>query len=319
VYLVEFEVWDGHPDFELTQDEFRILSERFREDMTDDSISFQNRLCERSGLGDKTHLPPWLQANSRQTLYKGPVLNMDSARKEIELVVFPTIDKLFKSTKLKPSDIDILIVNCSLFVPTPSISSMIINHYKMKHTIKNFNLGGMGCSAGVISIDLAKDLLQVHKNSRALVVSTENITLNWYRGNEKGMLLQNSLFRCGAAAVLLSNRWIDSWTSKFQLLHIVRTHKGSSDAAYGSVYQKEDPTFKKGIYLSKELMNVVGDALKTNMTALGPLVLPWTEQIRFFITYIVQQVYKYLGLKPPKSYVPDFKKSFPTFLYSRRR
>ena len=47
---------------------------------------------------------------------------------------------------------------------------------------------------------------QVYPNSRALVVSTENITQNWYFGNDRAMLIPNCLFRVGAAAVLLSNR-----------------------------------------------------------------------------------------------------------------
>ncbi|KAH9309737.1 hypothetical protein KI387_037648, partial [Taxus chinensis] len=46
------------------------------------------------------------------------------------------------------------------FNPTPSLSAMIINHYKLRGNITSYNLGGMGCSAGLISIDLAKDLLQ---------------------------------------------------------------------------------------------------------------------------------------------------------------
>ena len=57
--------------------------------------------------------------------------------------------------------VDILIVNCSLFNPTPSLSAMIVNHFKMKSNIVSYNLSGMGCSAGVIAISLAKELLQV--------------------------------------------------------------------------------------------------------------------------------------------------------------
>jgi 3-ketoacyl-CoA synthase len=30
-------------------------------------------------------------------------------------------------------------------------------------------------------------------------------------------------------------------------------------------------------------MKVAGDALKSNLTILGPMVLPWSEQIKFFI------------------------------------
>ena len=54
-----------------------------------------------------------------------------------------------------------MIVNCSLFNPTPSLSAMIVNHFKMKSSVVSYNLSGMGCSAGVISISLAKELLQV--------------------------------------------------------------------------------------------------------------------------------------------------------------
>jgi hypothetical protein len=35
--------------------------------------------------------------------------------------------------------------------------------------------------AGIIAIDLARDLLQVHARAVAVVLSTENITQNWYQ------------------------------------------------------------------------------------------------------------------------------------------
>jgi predicted naringenin-chalcone synthase len=41
-----------------------------------------------------------------------------------------------------------VITNSSLFNPTPSLSATIMNHFKMPHTTLNYNLGGMGCSAG---------------------------------------------------------------------------------------------------------------------------------------------------------------------------
>jgi 3-ketoacyl-CoA synthase len=102
-----------------------------------------------------------------------------SFEKKIQ-VMFGALDNLFVSTGVKPKDIGILVVNCSLFNPTPSLSAMIINKYKLRGNIKSYNLGGMGCSAGVISVDLAHELLQVHRATYAVVVSTENITQNWY-------------------------------------------------------------------------------------------------------------------------------------------
>ena len=53
-----------------------------------------------------------------------------------------------------------------------------MNHFKLPSSTINYSLGGMGCSAGVVAIDLAKQMLQLHPNTYALVVSTENITQN---------------------------------------------------------------------------------------------------------------------------------------------
>ena len=63
------------------------------------------------------------------------------------------------------------------------------------------------CSAGVISLELASQLLHSNPGTNALIVSTEILSKQLYDGNEKGMLLQNTLFRCGGAAVLLTNKY----------------------------------------------------------------------------------------------------------------
>ena len=65
---------------------------------------------------------------------------------------------------------------------------------------------------------------------------------------------------------------------------------GSSDASYGCVFQQEDSGGKVGVFLSKELMSIAGHALKANITTLGPLVLPLSEQIFFFINLIARKV-----------------------------
>ena len=77
---------------------------------------------------------------------------------------------------------------------------------------------------------------------------------------------------------------------RYELLHVVRTHMGSSDASYGCVFQKEDTEGRTGVFLSKELMSIAGHALKANITTLGPLVLPLSEQILFFLNLISRKV-----------------------------
>ncbi|EEF26259.1 acyltransferase, putative, partial [Ricinus communis] len=176
----------------------------------------------------------------------------------------------------------------------------------LKENISSYNLGGMGCSAGLISIDLAKHLLQVNPNCYALVVSTENTTRHWYIGKERSMLITNCLFRLGAAAILLSNRSSDRQRSKYQLIHTVRTHKAADDKSYNCVMQQEDENQFLGISLSKDLMAVAGGAVKANITTLGPLVLPVSEQLLFFATLVAKKIFR-MKIKP---YIPDFKLAF---------
>ncbi|GMH17320.1 hypothetical protein Nepgr_019161 [Nepenthes gracilis] len=301
VYLVDFACSKPEDERMLSVENFLKMTEDCG-GFEEETVHFQKKISKRSGLGDETYF-------SRGVTSKPPDLTLKEARYETESVLFTTIDALFQKTGIKPEEIDILVVNCSLFNPTPSLSSMIVGHYKLKPTIKSFSLGGMGCSAGLISIDLAKNLLRANPNSYALIFSTENTTLNWYFGNDRSMLLCNCIFRMGGASVLLSNKARDNARSKYELLHTVRTHKGSDDNSYNCVYQREDDNGIIGVSLARELMAVAGDALKTNITTLGPSVLPLTEQFRFFVSLMQRKVLR-VRVKP---YIPDFKRAFEHF------
>ncbi|XP_073282385.1 3-ketoacyl-CoA synthase 1-like [Primulina huaijiensis] len=301
IYLVDFACYKPEDERKMSVDAFLKLTEDIGS-FEQESINFQKRISHRSGLGDETYV-------SRGIMSHPPNLSMKEARLETEAVMFGALDSLFKKTGVRPEDIGILVVNCSLFNPTPSLSSMIVNHYKLRADIKSFNLGGMGCSAGLISLDLAKHLLQTNSNAYAVVVSTENITLNWYFGNDRSMLLCNCIFRMGGAAILLSNKTRDRKRSKYQLVHTVRTHKGADDNSYNCVYQREDEKGTVGVSLDRELMAVAGDALKTNITTFAPLVLPFTEQLMFLVTLLKR---KLVGANV-RPYIPDFKLAFEHF------
>ncbi|GMH37214.1 hypothetical protein BSKO_05087 [Bryopsis sp. KO-2023] len=304
VYLMDFGLYKPEGD------SGKIPFDRFMRQSTmsgnfdEVAMSFQEKILQRSGLGDETYLPPALTSIP-------PCPSMQAAREEAEEVMFSTIDRLLKDNGLSPRQIDILVVNCSLFNPTPSLSAMIINHFKMRSNVVVYNLSGMGCSAGLIAIDLARQLLQILPSSRALVFSTENITQNWYYGKQRSMLIPNCLFRMGGAAVLLSNRRLDYWRSKYELKHVVRTHIGANDAAYTCVYQMEDDEGNVGVKLSKELMSIAGESLKANITTLGPLALPISEQVLFFINFVTRKLLK--GKMKIKPYIPDFKLAFEHF------
>ncbi|KAJ3695294.1 hypothetical protein LUZ60_000671 [Juncus effusus] len=300
VFLVDYACFLPEDHLKAPYEEFITHSKVCGFD--DAALEFQRKILERSGLGEETYVPEAMHAIPPQP-------SMANARAEAEQVMFGCLDNLFASTGIKPKDIGILVVNCSLFNPTPSLSAMIVNKYKLRGNIKSYNLGGMGCSAGVIAVDLARDLLQVHRSTYAVVVSTENITQNWYFGNKKSMLIPNCLFRVGGAAVLLTNKKSEKRRAKYELVHTVRTHRGSDDRAFRCVYQEQDGTSKTGVSLSKDLMAIAGEALKINITTLGPLVLPFSEQLLFFSTLVLKKVFKF-KIKP---YIPDFKLAFDHF------
>ena len=108
-------------------------------------------------------------------------------------LIFDTLDNLFAKTGISPSEIDILVVNVSLFSPAPFLTARVVKHYKMRSNVKPFNLSGMGCSASIVAIDLVQHLFKSYKNAFAIVVSTESLGSNWYPGKEKSMMLSNCL------------------------------------------------------------------------------------------------------------------------------
>ncbi|KAK8706637.1 hypothetical protein V6N13_050192 [Hibiscus sabdariffa] len=300
VYLVDYSCY--LPPSHLKVEHHRFMDHcKLMGAFDDSSLEFLGKIMERSGLGEETCAPEAMHCLP-------PRPTMAAARQEAEQVIFGALDTLFANTNVKARDVGILVVNCSLFNPTPSLSAMIVNKYKMRSNIKTYNLGGMGCSAGVIAIDLAKDVLQDQRNSYAIVVSTENITQNWYFGNKKSMLIPNCLFRVGGAVILLSNKSADQSRSKYKLVHAVRTHIGADDKAFKCVQQEQDEAGKTGVTLSKDLMAIAGGALKTNITTLGPLVLPISEQLLFFVTFVARRFNARI-----KPYIPDFKLAFDHF------
>ncbi|KHN10089.1 3-ketoacyl-CoA synthase 11 [Glycine soja] len=192
VYLVDFACYKPDVDCKCTREIF-VERSGLTGSFTEENLSFQKKILERSGLGQKTYLPPAI-------LSLPPRPCMAAAREEAEQVMFGAIDQLLAKTGVKAKDIGILVV---------------------------------------------------HPNSYALVVSMENITLNWYFGNNRSMLVSNCLFRMGGAAILLSNRSGDRRRAKYQLVHTVRTHKGADDKSYSCVFQEEDETKRIGVALSK--------------------------------------------------------------------
>jgi 3-ketoacyl-CoA synthase len=302
VYLLDFFCFRGPDHFKATYHRFVDGSKKcgFFDQA---SLDFQERILEKSALSGECFFPEGL-------FFDPPKTDPEYAYKEAEMSMFGAVEGALKKTGLKPRDIDILVVNCSLFCPTPSLAAMIINHFHFRNDVDAFSLGGMGCSAGIIAIDLArKSLVSRKKPGYALVVSTENITQNWYRGCDRSMLIPNTIFRMGAAATVLTNKSSQLYRCKYELKHLVKVHLGADDAAYRCVFLHPDDKGIMGVELNKDIVKVAAKAMTINMSRLGPMVLPLSEKLSFAANWIARRVF---GMKLA-SYIPDFKRAFDHF------
>ncbi|KAF9621247.1 hypothetical protein IFM89_018332 [Coptis chinensis] len=110
----------------------------------------------------------------------------------------------------------------------------------------------------------------------------------------------------------ITNTWRqDKNKAKYALQQLVCTNKAFDDQSYNSVVQEHDEEGKVGISLSLTLLQVARKALKTNITTLAPLVLPYTEQLKYGWSIICREIWASPNTKDVC--VPNFKKAFDHF------
>ncbi|GLJ43667.1 hypothetical protein SUGI_0909050 [Cryptomeria japonica] len=301
-FLVDFTCYKP-PVERQANAELSIYVSLSAETIIPENLKFQWKIFLSSGLGEETSLPRFIFNDEM-------VATLEEARVEMEETFFATSDELFARTGVTPQDIDIVIVTVATFTAAPSHASVVASHYKMKESVKTFNLSGMGCSAGVLAVNMARDLLLVNPDSYALILTTENTTINAnYPGNDRTFMLTPCLFRVGGAAMLLSNKPQDAARAKMRLLHSIRTNVAADDEAYACIFVTEDDDDVYGVRLRPSLHAVAAKAVANNLARLGPKVLPLSEQLYYAYNWLCV---KWLKMKV-EAYVPNFKLAFQHF------
>ncbi|PIA51039.1 hypothetical protein AQUCO_01100099v1 [Aquilegia coerulea] len=281
-YIIGYECYKPSDDRKLHTDLAANMIMR-NENLSLKEFQFLLRIMVNSGIGDETYVPKSFIMGREQS----PTLS--DGISEMEDFFYHTVDNLFSKTRISPSDIDVLVVNVSTFSPTPSLTTRIVNRYKMKEDIKTFNLSGMGCSASLISTNLVENIMKSTKNVLALILTTESIVPNWYTGNDKSMMLPNLLFRSGGCAILLTNRPNLKHKATFRVKYLVRTHLGANDDEYQCIIQKEDDDEYQGVSLSRTLPKVASRAISVNLRELAPKILPIRELLRYLLVTCLQR------------------------------
>ncbi|CAN4109132.1 unnamed protein product [Withania somnifera] len=213
----------------------------------DKSVSFISKILQLSGMGEQTYFPPGL-------FYIPPRSGHKEAINEVHIVLFSVFEQLLSKKKIHPEEIDILIVNCSGFCPNPSLSSIIVNKYALKEGVKSYTISGMGCSANSLAVDMARNIMKTHKNSNAVILSTEILSTGWYPGKERPFMILNCIFRMGGAAILMSNKKEAKKVAKYKLLWTLRTQGAFDDTRYYSAYRDEDSSGITGVRLNGDVL-----------------------------------------------------------------
>ncbi|CAN0913617.1 3-ketoacyl-CoA synthase 19 [Linum grandiflorum] len=288
-YLLAYKCYKGPDELKLSAACAAEISLR-NKNLGLEEYQFLVRTMARSGIGEETYIP--------RNIFEGREAcpSLTDCLEELTEVTFTTLDDLFATSGVSPSQIDIVITTGSLFAPVPSLTSRIVNRYGMKEGIKSYSLTGMGCSSSLIAVDLVKNSFRTQPNSFAIVVAMELTAANWYAGKDRSMMLSNVLFRSGGGSLLLTNH--PSWAhrSMLKLDTVVRTHV-SHDEAFGCAIHVEDEQGHLGARLTKALPSVAMQAMEENFKALLPKVLPLWEMIRFLILTRCSKIEPVINMK----------------------
>ncbi|KAJ3704699.1 hypothetical protein LUZ61_008404 [Rhynchospora tenuis] len=267
-----------------------------------EALEFMRLIYRKSGLGEETYMPPYLMQPVECLSIKHP-----TAIQEAKEGLFSTVSALLCKTDVAPQAITHVVVACSLFSPSPSLSSLLINRFGFSESVKTYAFSGMGCSAGTMCVDFATRLLR-YQPGYALIVVTESMGVNWYFGNNRHMLVTNCIFRVGSAALILTSDPTQRPKAKMELVLTQRTHHGADDSAYGAAIQMDDEDGMVGVALTKDLIRVAGTSLRRHISTLAPHVLPLSEMVRY--AYRVGKSYLAGDKKSASLQVPDFTKAF---------
>ncbi|KAK1316197.1 putative 3-ketoacyl-CoA synthase 20 [Acorus calamus] len=164
-----------------------------------------------------------------------------SEREESETVIFSVIADLLDKTRAQPAWVDAMIVNCSTYAPTSSLCAMIVNRFGMRADVATYNLSGMGCATGLASVCLARDLLGTRARGTLVLV---------------------------VSTETLSLNWYGGADRSTLLPNCLFRDAVAEDGS-------------PAMSVSKDIVRVAANALRANLSALGPKVLPYAEQLRF--------------------------------------
>ncbi|MGD9200626.1 MAG: 3-oxoacyl-[acyl-carrier-protein] synthase III C-terminal domain-containing protein [Chitinispirillia bacterium] len=117
------------------------------------------------------------------------------------------IEKALVKANKPASDIKGLVVNTCTGYICPGISTYLIEALRLPSSVRVYDLVGSGCGGAIPNIEIGKAVLNDLGDDQGIVVcvSVEICSATFEMGNDMSLIVSNSIFGDGAAAVVLSN------------------------------------------------------------------------------------------------------------------
>ena len=97
-----------------------------------------------------------------------------------------------------------LVVNTCTGYLCPGLSSYLAEDLAVPHDARTTDIAGMGCGAAIPNLECAAGWLALDGRRPVLSVAVEICSATLFMGNEPGLVVSNSIFGDGAAAVVLA-------------------------------------------------------------------------------------------------------------------
>ncbi|KAL8209140.1 hypothetical protein R6Q57_008552 [Mikania cordata] len=119
------------------------------------------------------------------------------------------------------------------------------------------------------------------------------------------------LIKCLTSFPKTTNQCSDRRTCKYELLHTVHTNESHSDQSYNCIIHEEDAAGRLGITVTKHLFKAASTAVASNVTALGNLIPPPSEKLRYLANVVAGKLLTTVYIK---LYVPNYSTVIDHFL-----
>ena len=112
--------------------------------------------------------------------------------------------KALAAAGLSAADLGGVAVNTCTGYVCPGLSSYLAEDLEAPHDLRTLDIAGMGCGAALPNLEAASGWLALDGCRPVLSVAVEICSATLFMGNEPGLVVSNSIFGDGAAAVVLS-------------------------------------------------------------------------------------------------------------------